>query len=57
MNLSNNNISKSEANFIFKSVASMETLEKLVLNLSWNPIDDLSYMLTEFQKFKVLTLL
>lgn len=35
----------------------MQTLEKLVLNLSWNCIEDLSYMLTEFQKLKCITLL
>ena len=38
LNLENNNLSKTEATVLVKNLASISTLEKLILNLSWNPI-------------------
>lgn len=55
LNLSHNNLSKSASNILFKSISSIETLEKLIINLSWNPLEDISYIMPELSKFKNLT--
>ena len=44
LDLENNNLSKGEVNFLIKSICSIETLEKLVINLSMNPLDDITYV-------------
>lgn len=37
---------------LFKSVSSLEQLEKLIINLSWNPIEDISYIITSLNYLK-----
>lgn len=44
LNLENNNLQQSDINILVKSLMSLLGLEKLVLNLSWNLLEDVDYL-------------
>lgn len=52
LNLCNNNINKGSANFLIKTISSLDSLEKLIIDLSMNPIEDISYMTSALMEMK-----
>jgi hypothetical protein len=59
LNLENNNLQQSDINILVKSLMSLLGLEKLVLNFSWNLLEDVDYLsevISKGSKLKTLEL-
>ena len=44
LNFENNNLAKGEVHMIIKSITSLKTLDRVILNFSFNKIQELKYL-------------